>query len=66
MRWSLRILGILVASLDIEPFEYDSEGDTPSIGGGATHNFSLVGNQHLVSEIEGDPWEDHQFGFRRP
>ena len=58
-RYTLRLLGFPVASIDIQQYEYVEE-DAPTHGGGSTHNFEMA--EPFVDERY-LPWEEDRFGF---
>jgi hypothetical protein len=62
-RWTLRVLGFPVLSLDLVQLEYvDQDEPTTDIGGGSAHNFTMatpyVDERYL-------PWDEDKaaFGF---
>lgn len=62
-RFTLRVLGFPVLSVDVTEFMYVDEDDaeSPAVGGGSGHNFTIatpwVDERYL-------PWEDEDsFGF---
>jgi hypothetical protein len=63
-RFTLRVLGFPILSVDMEQLELVYEDDESSIGGGSGHNFTLA--EPFVDERY-LPWEDEDragFGFR--
>jgi len=61
-RFTLRVLGLPVLSVDVSEFMYVDEEDveSPAVGGGSAHNFELA--QQWVDERY-LPWEEEDKGF---
>ena len=51
-RFTLRLFGIPVLSVDVDEFQYVDEEDveSPAVGGGSAHNFQLA-----------EPWLDERY-----
>jgi len=64
-RWTLRIFGIPVLSLDAQLFEYvGDEDESPAVGGGSAHNFERDFEPLSPTSHHEWEWEDKKrFGF---
>jgi hypothetical protein len=64
VRYTLRVLGIAVLSLDTQRFELVEEGEeSPTIGGGSSHNFDRDYEPLSPTAHHEWEWEDKQRGF---
>jgi len=63
-RFTLRVLGVPVLSVDVAELMYVEEEDveSPAVGGGSAHNFQLA--EPFVDERY-LPWDEDSFGFTR-
>lgn len=63
VRYTLRVLGIPVLSLDTTRYEFVSEEDEARIEGGSAHNFERDVNPVSPEDRYNWEWEDRGFGF---
>lgn len=65
--WVLRLFGFPIFTVEqthYQPLSEEEDEDTPAVGGGSAHNFSLAA-PYVDERYE--PWEeDRTIGFRRP
>jgi len=63
VRYTLRILGFPIVSLDTERFEYVDEVESPAVGGGSAHNFERDFEPLSPTSHHEWEWEDKKKGF---
>ena len=61
-RYTLRVFGIPVLSLDTQQFDYGDE-ESPAFGGGSTHNFDRDFDPLSPTAHHEWEWEDNKKGF---
>ncbi len=62
-RYTLRVFGIPVLSLDTQQFEFVEEQDPPHVGGGSAHNFERDSEPLSPTSHHEWEWEDKKRGF---